>query len=289
LMFSPFQNDIEPEEATERMKEIQEAYTILTTPDLKKILDSDPKKLPKNFDRIPTGDEDGDFFEIYTEPFQRFSRWSEKTPVPLLGDANTPIEEVDAFYDFWYEFQSWRILTGNPKKEGEDGKPPEEGEYDQDQAEDAYERRWMKTENERERKRLKKGHMKIIAALRDLAFKRDPRVIAARSAEREKVEAEKQAKLAEKLKREAEAKAIADAGKSPKELAAEAAAQAKRDEERKKVEDKASAAQDEKALAEEQAAKVQAAILARQKKAKEAKSAATKKKAGAQGKATKKK
>merc|ERR1711865_1199886 len=275
------------------MKEIQEAYTILTTPELKRIMDSDPKKLPKNFDRIPTGDEDGDFFEIYTEPFHRFSRWSENNPVPQLGGANTPIEEVDAFYDFWYDFQSWRIITGNPKKEDpegkKDGKPPEEGEYDPNQADDAYERRWMKTENERERKRLKTQHMKVIATLRDLAFKRDPRVIAARSVERETIEAEKQAKLAEKLKREAEAKAIADAGKSPKELAAETAVQAKRDEEKKQLDEKATAAQDEKSQAEEQAAKVQAAILARQKKAKEAKAATAKKKAGAQGKATKKK
>ena len=102
---------------------------------------------PKNFDRIPTGEEEGDFFSVYTEPFARFSRWSEMTPVPTLGDASTPIAEVDAFYDFWYEFKSWRILTGNPKEEGD-------GEHDPSNAEDAYERRWMKTQNEAERKKL---------------------------------------------------------------------------------------------------------------------------------------
>lgn len=222
-------------------------------------------------DNIPSGDEDGDFFEIYTEPFQRFSRWSEITPVPQLGNMETPMEEVDAFYDFWFEFKSWRILTGNPKEEGD-------GEHDLEDAEDAYERRWMKTENERERKRLKKQHMKTIAELRDRAFRRDPRVKAARAAEAAKAEAEKAAKLEAKLKKEAEEKAIADAGKTPKELAAEAALAEKKKAEEERVKAAKAAKAEEAEAAEAQAAKVQAAILARQKKAKEAKAGGKKKK-----------
>lgn len=264
------QNDIEPEEAEAKFKEIQEAYDVLTDPDKKVMFQSDPKNLPKHFDRIPTGDEEGDFFEIYTEPFQRFARWSETQPVPVLGDANTAIEEVDAFYDFWFEFKSWRILTGNPQKEGEDKKPPEEGEYDMDQAEDAYERRWMKVENERERKRLKKEHNKNISTLRDLAFKRDPRVIAARAAEQAIIDAEKQAKLEAKLKKAAEDKAEADKHKTPKELAAEKAALEKAEAGKVKADEIKKAKEDESNNADLQAAKVQAAILARQKKMKEA-------------------
>lgn len=274
LMYHPDKcaaNGIEPEDAEEKYKEIQEAHDILTTPDLKCLFDSDVKNLPKNFDRIPTGEEDGDFYETYGEPFQRFSRWSETKPVPQLGDANTPIEEVDAFYDFWFEFKSWRVQTGNPKDEGD-------GEHDPENAEDAYERRWMKTQNEAERKKLKKVHVKTIATLRDLAFRRDPRVAKAKAADFAKVEAEKQAKLAAKLAKEAEAKAKADAGKSPKELAAEAAVlEAKKAKEAEA--DAAKAAKEAEAdSAEAQAAKVQAAILARQKKMKDAKAAAPKKK-----------
>jgi len=273
LMYHPdkaAQNDIDPEEAEQKFKEIQEAYDILTDPEKKVMFQSDPKNLPKNFDRIPSGDEDGDFFEIYTEPFQRFARWSEVQPVPLLGDADTPIEEVDTFYDFWFEFKSWRILTGNPQKEGEDNKPPEEGEYDMDQAEDAYERRWMKVENERERKRLKKEHMKTIAALRDQAFKRDPRVIAARAAEQAIIDAEKKAKLEAKLKKQAEDKAEADKHKTPKELAAEKAALEKAEAAKLKADEIKKTKEEEALSAEAQAAKVQAAILARQKKMKDA-------------------
>jgi len=226
---------------------------------------------PKNFDRIPTGEEEGDFFSVYTEPFARFSRWSEMTPVPTLGDASTPIAEVDAFYDFWYEFKSWRILTGNPKEEGD-------GEHDPSNAEDAYERRWMKTQNEAERKKLKKAHMKTIAELRDLAFKRDPRVSAAKAAEFAKADAVKQAKLEAKLKKEAEEKAIADAGKTPQELAKEKAALEKKAEEQAKVDAVKEAKAQEASDAEAQAEKVKLAILARQKKAKEAAKGGKKKK-----------
>lgn len=34
--------------------------------------------------------------------------WIEQQPVPKLGDESTPIEEVQAFYNFWYSATSWR-------------------------------------------------------------------------------------------------------------------------------------------------------------------------------------
>jgi len=230
---------------------------------------------PKNYDRIPTGDEEGDFFEIYSDAFVRFARWSEDKliengpEVPLLGDANTPIEEVDRFYDYWYEFKSWRVQTGNPKEEGD-------GEHDPTNAEDAYERRWMKMQNEAERKKLKKVHVKAIATLRDLAFKKDPRVIAANKAKFAAADAEKQAKLAEKLKKEAAAKAEADKGKTPAELAKEKALADKKAAEQAKLDEAAAAKNSQAEEDAAQAAKVQAAILARQKKMKDAKSAKAK-------------
>ena len=56
----------------------------------------------------------------------------------------------------------------------------------------------MAVENERVRKKYKKEHMKTIATLRDLAFKRDPRVLAAKAAEAAQKDELKLKKLEEK-------------------------------------------------------------------------------------------
>lgn len=47
----------------------------------------------------------------------RNGRWSVTQPIPSLG-----IKEVDAFYDFWFSFKSWREFL-------------HEDEYDLEQAE----------------------------------------------------------------------------------------------------------------------------------------------------------
>jgi len=255
------QNGIDVEQAAEQFKTIQKAYDILTDPAKRVLFDS---VMPAKYDRIPEEAAEGDFFEAYGAAFERFSRWSEVKPVPTLGDMNTAMEEVDNFYDFWFEFKSWRVIKG-------------EEEHELDDAEDSYERRWMNVENERERKRLKKEHMKTIATLREQAFKLDPRVQAAKAAEAAERERIKQEKLEAKLAKEEAKRAEQNKGKSAKELAKESEMQERAMLEKKKADEK-NLAQAEAAKEEaDQAAKVQAAILARQKKAKEAKKASAKK------------
>lgn len=42
-----------------------------------------------------------------------------KKNVPKLGDMNSSFEDVDAFYSFWYNFDSWREFSYLEEEEKE--------------------------------------------------------------------------------------------------------------------------------------------------------------------------
>lgn len=49
-------------------------------------------------------------------------RWSVKRVTVKFGDESTPFEQVDKFYKFWYDFDSWRefsYLDEEDKEKGE--------------------------------------------------------------------------------------------------------------------------------------------------------------------------
>lgn len=78
---------------------IQEAYDTLSSSDKRRKYDS---SLP--FDEVIPGEDDfdeEDFYEVFGKCFTLNAQWSEKRPVPNIGDVDTPLAEVKKFYKFW--------------------------------------------------------------------------------------------------------------------------------------------------------------------------------------------
>ncbi|XP_078494967.1 dnaJ homolog subfamily C member 2 [Ciona intestinalis] len=192
---------------------ITRAYEILGSLESRRSYDS----IDPNFeDYIPPNNKSSreNFFKVYGDVFEQNMRWSLDPDVPFLGDKWSTIEEVDTFYNFWYNFNSWREYSYLD-------------EENKEKAEDAYERRWMEKQNRAARATRKKEENQRIRQLVDNAYACDPRV--------------KQYKEDEKKKKEMEKNARANAIKKANEekLAAEAEKQKKlKDEERKLEEER---------------------------------------------------
>lgn len=208
LMYHPdkaqFKTEDGKEDRTVFLK-IQEAFNVLSNEPKRRAYDS---QLP--FDEsIPTEEKVNKalakgphrFFKLFGPVFARNARFAVKKPVPDLGDMDTPMEEVQKFFAYWINFESWRDFTGV----GAEHKP--------DEATSREEKRWMMKENERLAKKLKKKEMERIIALVTIAEKYDPRITADKDRRRLAKENEKNAKESaakQKAEEEAAAKAWAE-------------------------------------------------------------------------------
>uniref|UniRef100_A0A7M4FA91 DnaJ homolog subfamily C member 2 n=1 Tax=Crocodylus porosus TaxID=8502 RepID=A0A7M4FA91_CROPO len=169
---------------------ITKAYEILSDPVKRRAFNS----IDPIFDNsVPSKSEAKEnFFEVFSPVFERNARWSNKKSVPKLGDMNSSFEEVDAFYSFWYNFDSWREFSYLDEEEKE-------------KAECRDERRWIEKQNRAARALRKKEEMNRIRTLVDNAYSCDPRIKKFKEEEKAKKEAEKKAKVEAKRK-EQEAK-----------------------------------------------------------------------------------
>ncbi|XP_060574229.1 dnaJ homolog subfamily C member 2-like, partial [Ruditapes philippinarum] len=140
------------------------------------------------------------FFEVFRPVFAENARWSNKKRVPDIGEESSSFEEVNRFYGFWYEFDSWREFSYLDEEEKEKG-------------ENRDERRWIEKQNKAARQKRKKEEMTRIRQLVDNAYACDPRIQKFKDEEKEKKMAQKKAKQdaakqrqeeEEKKKREAE-------------------------------------------------------------------------------------
>ena len=52
----------------------------------------------------------GNFYKLWSKVFDAEGRFSNNHPVPRLGNENSTKEDVEHFYNFWYNFDSWRTF-----------------------------------------------------------------------------------------------------------------------------------------------------------------------------------
>lgn len=166
---------------------IQEAYDVLSDQTRRRQYDSSLEV----DDSIPDEAEaaNGDFYEMLAPVFKRNARWSTRSPVPELGSQSTDMRQVHKFYDFWYNFDSWRDFSVHD-------------EYNLDDAEFREERRWMDRQNQKIRKKYQDAERRRLIRLAELSEKLDPRIRAEKEAREAKKREEKERKA--RLKQEEE-------------------------------------------------------------------------------------
>ena len=139
----------------------------------------------------------GDFFKLWRPVFKAESRFSKKHPVPDIGNAESSREEVESFYDFWYNFDSWRTF------EYLDEDVPDDNE-------NRDHKRHIERKNANARRKKKTEDTTRLRALVDQALASDERPKKFRTEKNKN-------KNKKKLEQEAEAKRLAEEKQKQKE------------------------------------------------------------------------
>ena len=173
------------------------------------------------------------FFKLWNPVFDAEGRFSKNQPAPRLGDEKSDKAHVEDFYNFWYNFDSWRSF------EYQDEDVPDDNE-NRDQ------KRHVERKNNNARKKKKTEDTTRLRQLVDDCLAGDERIKRFKKEERagkdrkrlereaaekkEKEEAKKAAEEKERLQREAEeaSKAERAEGKKAKEAAKNAVKKNKR-------------------------------------------------------------
>ncbi|KAF8427816.1 DnaJ domain-containing protein [Tirmania nivea] len=201
---------------------IQKAMEILTDPVKRRQYDS----VDEAADREPPSKKaKGSFFRLWGPVFEAEARFSKIQPVPKLGDEKSTKEGVEEFYNFWYNFDSWRTF------EYLDEDVPDDNE-NRDQ------KRYIERKNKAQRAKRKTEDTARLRKLVDDCLALDQRIAKFK-------EAEKAQRNAKRLAREAEEKRAAE----------EAAKKAEEEKMKKKEEETAAKAKVADAKKAKEAAK----------------------------------
>lgn len=185
---------------------IQKAHMILGDADKKEAFDHvDPtfdNGIPE--EKLPAS---ADFYSTYGPVFDRNIKFSKRPSKVALGHEGSPREDVEAFYQFWFDFDSIRRFDYLDEEECETG-----GRAD---------KRFMEKKNKAARTKRKADDNLRLRTLVDNAYKLDPRIKLFK-------EADKQAKLDRKAKQASggarPAAGTADAAKKAEEARVKAEA-----------------------------------------------------------------
>uniref|UniRef100_A0A1Q3EX95 Putative ribosome-associated chaperone zuotin translation n=1 Tax=Culex tarsalis TaxID=7177 RepID=A0A1Q3EX95_CULTA len=166
---------------------------------------------PEFDDTLPSQSEvKKDFYKALSDVFKRNARWSDsRKKAPLLGNDKTERAKVEEFYDYWYNFSSWREFSYLDEEDKEKGQ-------------DRDERRWIEKQNKAIRLQRKKEESARIRALVDLAYNNDPRVVRFKKEDKDRKLAAKRAKQDAYQAQKAEEDRIAKEAALAKQKAAEA-------------------------------------------------------------------
>ncbi|THH12663.1 hypothetical protein EW146_g7492 [Bondarzewia mesenterica] len=198
---------------------IQKAMEVLTNKERRRQFDSVDPFYGLIEDDVPTASEiknaknlNAAFFKLFSPVFEREARFSRKEPVPLLGKYEDSKEQVEGFYDFWYNFDSWRSFEYLDKEvnEGSDNRDDKRFTEKKNKSERA---RRKKEDTARRRKRRERPKRKIKTSGNTPAAQ---------------VEEEKRRKEEEAKKKEDEENAARAEAKKAKTAAANAAKKARR-------------------------------------------------------------
>ncbi|KAJ5594639.1 uncharacterized protein N7459_000847 [Penicillium hispanicum] len=161
----------------------------------------------------------GNFYKLWGPVFEAEGRFSNKQPVPQLGNEDSTQPEVETFYNFWYDFDSWRTF------EYLDEDVPDDGES-RDQ------KRHVEKKNANARRKRKTEDIVRLRELVDECLALDERIKKFRQQARAGKDAKRKAKEDE-AKRLQEEKQRAREEEEKRKKDAEEAAKAEREKNKK--------------------------------------------------------
>ncbi|KNC75884.1 hypothetical protein SARC_11599 [Sphaeroforma arctica JP610] len=203
-------------------KGIKLAYDTLTAPARRRAWDSVDPTFDDSFPAQKKGLSAKEFIKRYSKVVEDNSRFSTKQPVPGLGLVEATRAEVEAFYNFWYDFDSWREFSWNDKED------VSSADISRD------ERRYRDKKNVAARKKAKKEDNQRMTKLVDAIFHSDPRLAEIKAKEKAEKNKGANAKAAQLAKEKEEARIAKEAADIQAAKEAEAAKSAAGDKKKSK-------------------------------------------------------